>query len=548
MIKNKVNPYTNFDPYQAALLFAAENDLGRLPGVVSFLSAYRGGDYDRGKKLGSSLARPEFGLEVYTKLRQLTALLTKVPFPGNKVGRRSKATKSFFDSEERCARINELISSDSFEGIPRRVLYMARDEVYTILGGDLSDSSYLECLRLARPGSGVSGGTQNRFRVSLPYKLWDTDLNGSHTAHAHFERMLYEMPTWVKYLKDLGREYVVQECNRIAFVPKDACTERLIAIEPSCNMFLQLGVHNFMAARLKAVGNCISDQTRNQRLAYFGSVTGNRSTIDLSAASDSVSTELVKFLFPPLWFAFLDDLRSKKYELNGVEGVYSKYASMGNGTTFAVETIIFLAIARACQRLTGGFSPSVYGDDIVSDRSYSLLLIETLALVGFDTNTDKTFITGFFRESCGKDYLHGSLVTPSYVRIFRHRVCDLYGLYNKLRLSRARTSRLRQYILESIRDVCVPTFTTPNEDFCSGIFTTLHVLKKNSQARWHRNYFNYKVPRVCFVSKTEHLPIGASYLASLFTGMRAEGALRELGVSRVKWVFDSHFIYSEHSS
>jgi len=58
----------------------------------------------------------------------------------------------------------------------------------------------------------------------------------------------------------------------------------------------------------------------------------------------------------------------------------------------------------------------VYGDDIIVPVDTLVHVIRYLEAFGLKVNTDKTFGTGKFRESCGGDYYDGVDVTPVRVR------------------------------------------------------------------------------------------------------------------------------------
>jgi len=58
----------------------------------------------------------------------------------------------------------------------------------------------------------------------------------------------------------------------------------------------------------------------------------------------------------------------------------------------------------------------VYGDDIIVPAQHAESVSETLEAFGFKVNSRKSFWTGLFRESCGKDYYKGIDVTPVKVR------------------------------------------------------------------------------------------------------------------------------------
>lgn len=220
------------------------------------------------------------------------------------------------------------------------------------------------------------------------------------------------------YLRALARFYGAHEpflrptnANRIAFVPKDSFKHRTIACEPEGNLPLQLSIDAYLKQRLCTRGIDLSKQTRNQELARDGSVNGHIATIDLSMASDTLALNTVLWLFPEPWVEVLMALRSPCYK-DGLDSHnlkrYSKFSSMGNGFTFVLETVLFYAIVKS----TGSNVCSVYGDDIICDVSCSDAVIRLLHFFGFKPNPDKTFSTGFFRESCGTDWYKGVNVRP----------------------------------------------------------------------------------------------------------------------------------------
>jgi hypothetical protein len=59
---------------------------------------------------------------------------------------------------------------------------------------------------------------------------------------------------------------------------------------------------------------------------------------------------------------------------------------------------------------------TVYGDDIVCPTAWVKEVFTILDSLGFLVNKEKSFVDGPFRESCGKEYLHGVDVTPIYYR------------------------------------------------------------------------------------------------------------------------------------
>jgi hypothetical protein len=200
-------------------------------------------------------------------------------------------------------------------------------------------------------------------------------------------------------------------------VPKDTETDRFIAIEPMLNGMAQQGLRAVLEKRLRRWGITLDDQSRNRELCALASLFGfspeGYATIDLSSASDTIVTVLVEYLLPRRWFSLLDAARCPVVSIKGGEVPgYSSFSTMGNATTFPLQCLIFASLVRACVRLTGGGDYRVYGDDIILPVSASGILLEVLRFLGFIPNVKKSFITGFFRESCGGDYYNGEDVTP----------------------------------------------------------------------------------------------------------------------------------------
>jgi hypothetical protein len=237
--------------------------------------------------------------------------------------------------------------------------------------------------------------------------------------------------------------FEVVDYNRISFVPKSALTDRTIAIEPLMNLRLQLGVDGLIRRRLKRHDIDLDDQTKNQVLASIGSeLRGNSdhtySTLDLKGASDSVSLKLVELLLPDEWYRFLWSLRAHNGIVPGHGKVcYEKLSSMGNGYTFAVESLVFAALTYAVIARNSGtvnFKSdfAVFGDDIVVREQYAQELITVLQSCGFTINRDKSFVYGIVKESCGTDWYNGHMVRPVALSNIPSTVNELFVDRNRL--------------------------------------------------------------------------------------------------------------------
>lgn len=228
------------------------------------------------------------------------------------------------------------------------------------------------------------------------------------------------------------QDMVVQNESVLFTVPKKSDIDRVACKEPEGNMFLQRSVGIAIRHRLKLHGIDLRDQTVNQELARKA-YASKLATVDLSAASDSVTRQLVILLLPFEWWSLLDDLRVKSTLIDGVSHELEMFSSMGNGFTFELESLLFYAITRAVLKLSGiRGRVSVYGDDIICPQQAVGRLRRVLALFGFTMNSKKTHASGPFRESCGKHFHRGIDVTPFYIRKAVETVPELINLLNHL--------------------------------------------------------------------------------------------------------------------
>jgi hypothetical protein len=223
--------------------------------------------------------------------------------------------------------------------------------------------------------------------------------------------------------QSLGEPLVV-DGSRISFAPKTQDCSRLICVEPSLNMFFQLGLGAILEDRLRSQFRLdLSNQPlMNQRLARYGSLTGRFSTIDLSSASDSISLKMCRRFLPRWFYYLLVKLRSPVTQLGNQTVRLNMMSTMGNGFTFPLQTILFSCLIRAAYRVSGlcihDRSPNwaCFGDDLIVEASAFRNTCRLLSLLGFTTNDAKTFFEGPFRESCGTDWFYGQPVRPVFVK------------------------------------------------------------------------------------------------------------------------------------
>jgi hypothetical protein len=224
--------------------------------------------------------------------------------------------------------------------------------------------------------------------------------------------------------------------SRVISVPKTQKSPRVIAIEPSTLQYVQQGIlesittHTRSSLMNEFIGS--DSQEPNQLLAQEGSRDGSLATLDLSEASDRVSSKLVMELLARNHLSrdAIFACRSQRASVpgNGIISL-SKFASMGSALCFPIEAMVFLTIIFLSIEKEQGckfvhrkeFFPyvgrvRVYGDDIIIPVEYVHTAVDQLEHFGAKVGRHKSFWTGRFRESCGKEYYAGQDVSIVKVR------------------------------------------------------------------------------------------------------------------------------------
>lgn len=362
----------------------------------------------------------------------------------------------FSAAEEACLRTNErLLHDKTGYSVSSQSVWSQINEARRKISRVLGDFDWNEAAHGFSFGPGATTRLPRR-RADRAYKYSGTpETTPGNLALAY--AAISSIPLWKESLLSQGGAVPkVRDGNKIITVPKNFKTNRVIAVEPDMNMYVQKGIGTMIRKRLKRVGVDLDDQRVNQNFAQLG-VRANLATIDLSMASDTVSYEIVRQLLPSDWFEALEQCRSPVGFLpSGERVVYRKFSSMGNGYTFELESLIFWALCQACASAhsVDATSISVYGDDIIFPAERYHELKELLEFVGFLVNDKKSFASGPFRESCGKHYFNGFDVTPFYVRRPISKLTDLFVLHNNLYRWVGRNWWNEQINRDKLRDIC----------------------------------------------------------------------------------------------
>lgn len=312
------------------------------------------------------------------------------------------------------------LDSSGFPVSARDVIDWCKQQISHLLGDEIPWD------RLKGLFSGGASTSVKRGVGTVPRKYQD----GTNITES--AKMAYM--TIASMADGLPHELTIVEGNVMFTVPKTAEIDRVACKEPELNMYCQRAVGEYLRSVLRKKGVDLDDQSVNQGLARIGSVDGSLATIDLSSASDSVTTQIVTELFPFEWTTLLMDLRSPFTFVRGEWHRNEMIASMGNGFTFELESFIFWILVRACSYFTRVHGRiNVYGDDIICPVGLRDSVEATLSFFGFTVNPEKSFWAGTFRESCGKHYDLGVDISPFYVKETPKTVPDWIHVLNSLR-------------------------------------------------------------------------------------------------------------------
>jgi hypothetical protein len=388
-------------------------------------------------------------IELCRFYRQMAAFFKKNLSLVNSQENADEALLQFFRIERECAVVNRRIDRLWFDDKSIRSYFRKK---YGIKGFDPIEALY-RCQRFIENTLGDIEEFGQRFPAFLRVTAGATSHSSRRNSHPQNKMRIRNVPCPIMARPFVNSfyEYIGMPkpsfkkgsgWNRVITVPKNWKTDRTIACEPVAVLPLQLAFDKFVKSKLKKFGIDLSDQSRNQDLAYKGSISNELATIDLAAASDSLSYSTVEMLLPEKWFKYVAAVRSPFGKIGDTRSIYhtdrifsyEKFSSMGNGTTFPLETLIF---ASACFA-TGHWnqfrdgSSHVYGDDIIVKSDQYPRVVALLDFLGFKVNHEKSFVDGPFRESCGKDYYLGCDVTPVYVRFQNPWKMELCHLVNTL--------------------------------------------------------------------------------------------------------------------
>jgi hypothetical protein len=392
------------------------------------LPRFLGGFFDHVFDRGTGLLLDSPSVDAIYAIRQLTLMFGKILLPCSDARERA-AIDGYFQCEQSVKEADLARGPQETEDF-HRISRLLWADLFSAVDKAVADYEIV-------PKHGP-GATADRLKGNQKFNQTEwTD-----RLESVFPAGKFLLPNW-RYLSNLDRidwlEPGQERPVKVTLVPKTLKTPRIIAIEPTAMQYAQQGL--LEAIEKAGIGDDNFNHfvkwrsnVPNQELARLGSLYGDLATLDLSEASDRVSNQLVRTMLQnhPHLSEAVDATRSRKAvtpaKFGGKTVRLSKFASMGSALCFPFEsfvfmTVIFLGIQDELRRpLTRDDLKSfrgqvrTYGDDIIVPVRFVRPVVSRLEAFGFRVNASKSFWSGYFRESCGRDYYKGEDVSVVRVR------------------------------------------------------------------------------------------------------------------------------------
>lgn len=311
----------------------------------------------------------------------------------------------------------------------QEIIQRTFDLVASTLGE--SPSNDVELQNLFKPGHGPGASSEKRDGLSK-YNLgnWPARLE------ERFPYDLYASASLCESMRTDGEQLSLDiRGSRLIAVHKNQKGPRLIAAEPVSHMYIQKLLEKCMVYRFESSfirqSISIKDQSNNKELAEKASRNQQYTTIDLSEASDRVSLAIIESFLRsnPEWMKDMQACRSPYVTMpDGSVINYKKFGPQGSAVTFPLQSLLYYAICQSAIHIHNGLMPTysslrkgasdirIYGDDIIIKTEYRSILVDLLSMFHMKVNTDKSFWTGKFRESCGRDAYDGFSVNPPRIK------------------------------------------------------------------------------------------------------------------------------------
>lgn len=204
---------------------------------------------------------------------------------------------------------------------------------------------------------------------------------------------------------------------KAVLVPKDHKTLRVISAEPTWTQWVQQGFKAQLERRISSHPLMRGHISFKDQELHRDKIRKDPTlaTLDLSDASDTIRVKHLFLLGLPLEVReLLLSLRTKGVTYKGAVLPTIGLYPMGAATCFPFETLLFASLLLAYSEVSGHSIGNwgVFGDDILLKDVAAGGFSNFLNRCGFVVNSRKSFIKGFFKETCGIHLYKGIDVTP----------------------------------------------------------------------------------------------------------------------------------------
>lgn len=350
---------------------------------------------------------------------------------------------TFFEQEKKNSLVNNRFTFDTYDPI----LDQVKRNVLRLIG---SQPKFVKCYEnyFLADSFNYGPGSSYFFKGNL-VNPWDKIKKGKVTLTTGC------VPIWKHLTENTpfhDKEILIIEQDTFDFVPKNFKSLRTIAVGNCGNGIVQRVLGKALNHKLKRFFDLSKRPMVHKEVVRICSSTRSHATIDIKNASNSMCTNVVKKVIPPIWFDYLNKARHHRTQIGEMVHDLSLFSSMGNGFTFELESILFYAILMTLPNnklleMRPGEIPgtnaivgdiSIFGDDIICRAEDVPLLTQRLKHFGFEVNTQKSFWgESWFYESCGADFFAKADVTPYYLngKVSRSNLQSLYGQCNTILLA-----------------------------------------------------------------------------------------------------------------
>ena len=214
---------------------------------------------------------------------QATEFLKKHPSLETGIDTKRVAQEAFERCEEQCRITNKRIRSGSHSGLAKTIMSMARKRILNVLG-EIDSDAMSSIFERAAWGKGTTSASKGKH-LSVDNKLRAEPEATADLIAAGVHHLVNTIPAYSAYIAGQGHSassasvtpygLTAVHGNVVTYVPKNAKTDRPIAVEPHLNALLQKGIGSYMQSLLRRVGCDLRDQGVNQMRARKGSLNPN---------------------------------------------------------------------------------------------------------------------------------------------------------------------------------------------------------------------------------------------------------------------------------